>query len=472
MPLSSSRYKQFLNTLRGERIDQPDFQYASETSQVAVAAQIGDGFIVGRDGADFVQSRKYVIHGFLTSNPATTQLSVNAGSALMSMIDNGVVINGVMQTGGVTTKTLDIATYPDGTYGVYVRVEMRESDYTNRPFWNADAVTPVEYQRIIPTRVTENWSVVVELVSPGEEWMKIYDVAKSGSALTLTDRRDFYFEGRVDNTYDPEDEWGSSDDHSSARSVFGVFGLRRFVRAVQTQIKGIIGANWWTLVNGTTYKSLLDLTSDKLERDGSNEISGTILPDANITHELGGPTDRFLTIFAQDYLSTGTITGLDEDLSGDLTVGGSATVTGAVTGTGIVSSATYLGGPSVLLTGAAPSPLTGADKGRIYEDTQVNVWGHVVTDGLGGFTTQDGVGYTASFSGLDIRCTFDNAYATSLDYAATVTVNSGGGATRYAALISARASTYVQFQVVNLGTTIIDTTVTAVSIDFHVVGRY
>lgn len=450
MPLNSSRFKQFLNTLRGERIDQPDFQFAAETSQRDLSAQVGDGFLVGHDGSGFVQTRQYVLSGFLVSNPAATQLTITGGSAILSQLDNGVLINGQVQTGGDASKTVDISTYANGTYGIYVRMEMRESDYINRPFWNADAVTPVEYPRVMPTRLTEAWSVVVELVSPGPEWMRIYTVAKAGAVLTLTDRRDFFFEGRVDNSYDPTDEWGDSDDHSSTRHLFGVFGLRRFVRAMQTQLGDIIGGSWWTTVTGPTYKSLADLTADKLERDGSNTITGTILPAPNVTHELGGSSNRFLTIFTQDLAASGTVSSVD------------VTASDEVEGAGLKATAN------------APNPLVAADKGKIYKDMVPLAWFYAVTSGAGAFSSFSEVGCALTFNGTNVRVTLDNAATSTSGYSVVGHVQYGGlypGA-YLCTRISATVFDLALFEEDGAALVNLDPDSTAnVVIDFHVYGR-
>lgn len=407
MALDNYRFKRFLNTHRGERIDQPDLQHAVETQQRDALSQIGEGFLVGDKlvlpSLGIVeQPRLFVLYGFQVTNPATTQLTVTGGSGLLGSNENGNVVSGLLINTEVTgTRTIDIGTYANGDYGIFIRLEMREENYENRAFWNADASTPAEYSRVVPTRIVEDWNVVVETSSPGAEWLQIYAVNKAGSVLTLTDMRDYFFEGRADLDYDPANEWGSTSDRADTRNLSGITGLRRFVRAVQKQLDDIIDSQsasggWWSLVRdsaGSTIKSLYELTQDKLERDGSNEISGDILPDANITHELGSSVRRFLTIFAQDFTGSGTLS------------------------IPTVDAATEVTAPFATVSSNAAAPLTGADVGRLYRDMVPMGWFRCTTNTTGSVTAFTEVGVAITIAGNNLRVTLDNAATSSTAYA-------------------------------------------------------
>lgn len=297
--------KKYVRTEPGERIDYRDLQDAIEVSPRDALNQTVAQVLQGTDST----SAGYVLSGFaIGTSPATTtdyvelagsapagdEVRINRGVAILSFRDRGEVFGGCVLSGGPETKTLDISAYTNGAYGVYVRFEFRDSDYQNRLFWNANAATPVEYPRSIPTRRSEDWGIAIEQEIPGDEWIRIGTVTKSGGAVTaMTDERDFYFEGRVDLSYDPTNEWDAGDDRNDDRAQHGLFGLRRLIRAVQTQLAGITGDKWWDAIATA-------VTSPFLLRDGSNTITGDVLPDLDVTHVLGDEaSERFLTFASQ-----------------------------------------------------------------------------------------------------------------------------------------------------------------------------
>lgn len=313
--------KKFVRTEPGERIDHRDFEHVAELSPRNAAAQPVDRVIQGDDST----SPGYILSGFAVSTPtaATTdyveltgsapvaaEIRVNRGVALLGFRDRGEVQFGCVISGGADTKTIDVSSFSSGTYGVFVRFEFRDDEFQNRLFWNASAPTPVEFPRSISTRRSEDWSMAVELTSPGPEWVRIADVVKSGASLTsLIDKREFFFEGT--GAYGvPDTEWGSAGDRDPDRAVNGIRGFRRFVRAIQKQVTEIIGkdeagatAKWWSRSNaGTTAglgsRSLAQLNEDKLDRGGAQTITGSILPSAE-TWNLGSNVARFLSVFTK-----------------------------------------------------------------------------------------------------------------------------------------------------------------------------
>lgn len=331
--------KRFVRTEPGERIDQRDFQQVAELSPRDAVAQPVDKIIQGDDST----SPGYILSGFAIGTDASTgsktttdyaeltgsavvgtEVRVNRGVALLGFRDRGEVQFGCVLSGGADTKTIDISTFPDAPanpYGVYVRFEFRDEDFQNRIFWNALAVTPVEFPRSISTRRSEDWSMAIEITSPGPEWTKVAEVTKAGGALTvLTDSREWFFEGLLSNAHSvPDSEWGASSDRTDDRATSGLQGMRRFFRAVQKQLQEVIGedetgatAKWWSRSNsGTTAglgsRNLSQLNDDKLARDGSQTILGSIDPEDDATvgpdtgQSLGTLAKQFLDIYAKRF---------------------------------------------------------------------------------------------------------------------------------------------------------------------------
>ena len=53
----------------------------------------------------------------------------------------------------------------------------------------------------------------IESSSPGAEWTQIAQVVKSGGSVTITDQREFYFEGAVTGAY--AGTWGAGNDRDN-----------------------------------------------------------------------------------------------------------------------------------------------------------------------------------------------------------------------------------------------------------------
>jgi hypothetical protein len=296
--------KKYLRTESGERIDQPDFEHAAEESQLAGLTQLGETFIVGSDAGQ----KNYVLSGFKVTNPSANNLEISIGSGILSWKDQGNVEHGVM-IDMTTARTVGLSTTLAGagatTYGVYVSFNLQDAQQENRNFWNALAATPVEVTRQIATRRVDSLEVNIKASSPGTEWMHIADIVPGsltapgvGSTTGITDKRVFYFEGAVVNTYSPDNDWGDgTNDRNADRSTYGIKGLRTFVRAIQRQLKDIIGAssgNWFSSVPS----SITSLHNDKLSRSGLNTISGNIIPDGDGTREFGSPAAAFESLHA------------------------------------------------------------------------------------------------------------------------------------------------------------------------------
>tara|TARA_E500000305_G_C4026869_1_gene242354 strand:+ start:1718 stop:3262 length:1545 start_codon:yes stop_codon:yes gene_type:complete len=309
--------KKYLRTESGERIDQPDFEHAAEESQLAGLTQLGETFIVGSDAGQ----KNYVLSGFKVTNPSANNLEISIGSGILSWKDQGNVEHGVM-IDMTTARTVGLSTTLAGagatTYGVYVSFNLQDAQQENRNFWNALAATPVEVTRQIATRRVDSLEVNIKASSPGTEWMHIADIVPGsltapgvGSTTGITDKRVFYFEGAVADSYDPTDDWGSVFDRSADRATYGLKGLRQFVRATQAQLGQILNglvpgtADW--ILNATTLAAtppriptagidLVRLKNEAFSAKGSNSvylpntIQGDLDPDANATYDLGNST--------------------------------------------------------------------------------------------------------------------------------------------------------------------------------------
>src|SRR3990172_4529568 len=306
--------KNFLRLQRGERIDYPDLEHAVEISQRDLSAQIVDKFLVG-DDAEGTQPRSFVLKGLEVDVDGTGIVTVQGGSAILAVRDRGEVVYGMLTTLGTSEKTYNVSSFSDATYGVYIRAEFEETEFKNRPFWNPLATPdPAETTRSVPTRLTEDWQLAVELASPGDEWLKIAEIVVSGggTSFAASDKRNFFFEGQSDNIYQVgSTEWGTANDRLPARATYGVFGLYRFVRGIQKQVQDIIGKptpfthGWWSDPTVGGARNLYQVNTEKLSRDGSQSMQGTLAPDLSGTHDLGSGSYHWLNVRAYNFISNG-----------------------------------------------------------------------------------------------------------------------------------------------------------------------
>jgi hypothetical protein len=311
--------KSYLRTERGERIDHPDFQHAAEISQRDAVTQVIDGLMVGAQPIQVNdQVQNYIVQGFDASVAAGTQVTIFGGTAILSFREAGVPQPGCVLTGGPASKTIDMLNFNDGIYGAYVRFNFREENFLNRLFWNALAVPPVEVPRSIPTRKAESWDLLIEQTPPGSEWLKVATLTKVGAVVTDTDARDLFFEGRNSDDFQvPDSQWGSVADRLASRGTAGIFGFRRFIRAVQRQFQEIIhggflspGEGWWDdptsgFTSGTGPRSLSQLNDEKFGRSGQQTLQGDIIPDTANAYDLGNAlANRFALGYIQ-FLTVG-----------------------------------------------------------------------------------------------------------------------------------------------------------------------
>jgi len=313
------------------RLEQADFDLVANESVRRATDQIVDVLMLGEgvDAGGGTNARGYVISGFTITNPTGTVISVTNGTAIVGYRDSrGLQYGCVIGTDTSASRSLDIGAYSNATYGVWIRGVYKQTDNAVRKFWDPLAATPTEVSRSVYTRYTEDWALALEVSSPGPEWVRVGTVTKVGATLTpSTAGKDLFFEGASESLWSPTADWGSTDDRNNNRNTYGLRGFRQFVRAVQAQLDAIIGANWWSAL--TSIQSLTTLTSGKLERNGSNTITGDITPNANNTRSFGSSLLRFANIFTTDL-----------DVSDDLTVTDDATIGGDTTTTNLAVNAT------------------------------------------------------------------------------------------------------------------------------------
>lgn len=176
-----------------ERVDIADFEFISESVQ-AHERQMVDNFF-----CDPARTRKWVVSGFDMTNPATKQLQVTKGKAILGARLESNIEYGMLTTEGDATLTVDLNSYSPGTYGVYIRFEQIAGDAQSRIFWNPSG-SGSEYGQSINTRLTAAWSLRVESTSPGSDWLKIGEVDQA--TMDITDHREFYFEGDAEGLVD------------------------------------------------------------------------------------------------------------------------------------------------------------------------------------------------------------------------------------------------------------------------------
>ncbi len=321
---------------RGERVGLPDFERVAEIGPRDALDQLVARFVVGDDAPQPF----YVLSGF-AATAAGTVLTVAIGAAIVGYKDRGVVHYGALVGEGDATQSRDLAALDDDTpLGVYLRLDYTPGKFKNRPHWNPlGSPNPTEEIRNIPTQRLERWSFAVEETTPGPEWMKIWDVEKSAGALTLTDQRRFYFEGRASTSFEPDaTEWGSANDRNGNRDTFGLFGLARFIRAMQGLLTEIKGQAWWTENAGSEdgsdgARSLSELNDEKLARNGAQKMEGNLDPDPTETHSLGSTLLRWLKLWVEDIDISGSVVS-DLDIVGQTIAGGGLTVLGGADITG------------------------------------------------------------------------------------------------------------------------------------------
>lgn len=352
--------KKYTNVQVGQRVEHSDLAFGLFESQRQNIQSLMNDLMVGSDSP----TKSFVLSGFGASAVATT-ITVTRGSAIVGFRSSEAEF-GMLLSDGAATRNIDIASLPDTgatLYGVYIRFNFEDSDYANRQFWNPLAVTPVETVRSVPTRKSENWSLAVELTSPGPEWLKIYDVAKSGSSLTLTDVRPLFFDSDATGGAMTDSDWGGGNDRNTNRGLYGVRGLYRFVKGTQRQLQDIIGDRWYSAIpsniismyaarKGIGFSPVYDSATPPVGDGVTNDSANLALAINNSTEsviDLGGKTYK-LNAPVNITRSNITIRNGTIDMTG-------------LTGGSDLYAFTFLGteGSDVLVTGSVTGGVTNLD---------------------------------------------------------------------------------------------------------------
>lgn len=316
-----------------ERVDLEDFGFISDEMLNAEAEQTGGNFLTDPSG-----KRQWILEGFAIDNPVGNQIRVTKGRSILSRREGGVITHGMVTTEGDATKIIDTTGFAAATHGIFIRFEFVGGDTESRIFWNAAGVGS-EFSQAIATRRLANWSMRIEQTNPGGEWFKIGEVILP--ALTITDQRDFYFEGKISDTF--ANTWGGGTDRDSNRETVGIKDLQEFTAAVRTLFEQLrpSGARWWN-------NRGLDVTGVNASETGVTGRGNA--PNGIGTEGFGDGTGTGVKGTGGDTDGTG-VTG-EGGTSNGIGVEGNGTGVGAgVKGTGGV-----LGGHGIVADADATSP--------------------------------------------------------------------------------------------------------------------
>jgi hypothetical protein len=225
-----------------ERIDLGDFNFIQDISE-ADQRQLFTQFMTHP-----TKTQKWVLDGFGMTAMGTV-LTVTRGRAILAYRVGDTIRYGVLASSGDASQTIDLAAYPSGTYGIYIRFELTPAEAESRVFWNPEN-NGFEYAKTINTRYEPEWSARVELASPGDEWLKIGEIVQS--TRVITDQRNFFFEGQASAAYASgwsTDGGGVANDRSATRASYGVTDLQTFTASMRQCLEDIKGRGlrrWWS----------------------------------------------------------------------------------------------------------------------------------------------------------------------------------------------------------------------------------
>jgi hypothetical protein len=258
-----------------ERVDLSDFLFLADTSLRSQSRHWADQFFrdPARDGPS------WILGGFDITYLGA-QLTVTLGRAILGHREIGDVLYGSLTTEGAVERVVDVSTFANGTYGVYIRFELIDGTSASRAFWDP-AGDGSEFAQTIATRRLADWSVRVELLtsgSPGAEWLKIGEAVISGGAVTgVTEQRDFFFEGEEHNSYASQwssDGSGDANDRNADRATYGVQSLHTFTAAMRQCLEDIKGRGlrrWWSRdIGGMNIGFDADPVEDRLALGDAN----------------------------------------------------------------------------------------------------------------------------------------------------------------------------------------------------------
>ncbi len=154
-----------------ERMDLEDFDFAVDDGLTDGLRHTGAQFFTNPNG-----QRAWILTGFsiTIANPGPdTQLQVTKGRAILSRREVGQVSHGIVTAEGDAQKIIDISAFSPNTYGVFIRFQFVDGETESRAFWDSSSAS--EFAQTIATRRKANWSMRIEVGSPGAE-----DISTSG----------------------------------------------------------------------------------------------------------------------------------------------------------------------------------------------------------------------------------------------------------------------------------------------------
>ncbi len=288
-----------------ERIDLDDWIFQADEAVQENHRQVGSSVFTSPQ-----KERAFILGGFGITNVGN-QVRVDRGRAILSHREGSQVFEGYVTTEGDANKIVDVSGFATGIYGIFIRFEYVDAEDFSRIFWNpsAQAGLGAEFAQTIPTRRRANWSMRIELASPGSEWLKIGEAnIDTGNLVgSPVDQRPLYFEGKppvgVLTTY--ESGWsleggGAFLDRDPDRSLNGVFDIQTFTRAMRQVVEDVKGRGlrrWWDKDIGGMN---IGFTTDPIEdRIALGDVSAFWDNDGSIvTHQFDtgtGPDDLRFT---------------------------------------------------------------------------------------------------------------------------------------------------------------------------------
>lgn len=278
--------KKWTNYAPGQRVEATDaIEVAVDSPVRSIQALVRD--VIMGQGAP-VQNA--VISGFQVQapgTPTTGTLTVSGGQAIVGFRRNGQTEFGMVLGGGSAQKSTDVTAVADGVYGVYVRFEFQEGFFANRFFWNPLALTPVETPANVATRLVEDWSLTVDVVSPGPEWVQVasFDL-NAGVVSNVTDQRPFAFDTATGTVTDAE--WGTIGDRLDPNGA-----LREVVLGLERQVQDLLGDS------SNTWRAAVPV-GGALMSNGSKPVNGSLVPDATAAERnLGSASAAFNDVYAE-----------------------------------------------------------------------------------------------------------------------------------------------------------------------------
>ena len=262
----------FLRVVEGLRINAPDFKHAVFNATRDAAHNLVSIFTNNSPGDNRVGHR---ISGLQLSVSGTT-LTASPGKFITGSIVDQVVVDRVYLD-AQASRSIDLSTFPDGNYNVFARIDYTNTDFLGRSKINSTVSNPVEFTETIPTRITEDWFLVVTTAataSPAN--VLLGTVQKTGSLLTPSTIEETLFDKNGTLT---DADWGAISDRNPNPARL-ISSLKGFTTAVQRQIQDILGTpNWFDAVPVSLTSlnaSVLDLINTVMLRDGSTLFSNVI----------------------------------------------------------------------------------------------------------------------------------------------------------------------------------------------------